>query len=285
MINELRSVNSMGDFSSMNAALLSLHLALGSASASNSGDHLLAALLTVNTATVDMEKSMNGVIDQVGVAYGSNNGLGSHDGRGQASVRELRARMLANLEAMKEQAGETKRAIALKLKTLLEGNSENGSPAMPLSPQERSEIFREWARTDPQSLAGIAPSFSPEIAVVAQEVLRIQSTVRTPAQGALSSRAGELYSASSWGEWNDRAVRVINDIYTMYGGRGPDRTPLISLPTSGLTNVPTTGRATYDGAVVASITNGDGGSAAYTGTKTGAHLLTVDFASRSVDLI
>ncbi len=274
IVNDLKRENSTADFSTMDATLLSLNITLGAASSNDRGASLLAALTAVNTAEVDIEQGMNKIIDQVGTAYGSNNGLGSQDNRGQTSVKVLKERLTANLNVMKEQAKQAKQVLALKLKALLEGTSEDGGQPIPLSPQEREAILKEWAQADPQSLSGMSKEFSPEVALVAQETLK---------KATLSGPMGK-YSLASWGQWNDKAIRVLEYGDNRYRRQDTDESALINILTT-VSNIgmPTTGTATYDGAVVASVDDGSLISSKYIGTKTGAHLLTVDFAGRSVN--
>ncbi len=273
IVNDLKRENSTADFATMDATLLSLNITLGAASSNDRGASLLAALTAVNTAAVEIEQGMNKIIDQVGTAYGSNNGLGSQDNRGQTSVKVLKERLTGSLNVMKEQAKQAKQGLGLKLKALLEGNSEDGGQPIPLSPQEREAILKEWAQADPQSLSGMSKEFSPEVALVAQETLK---------KATLTGPMGK-YSLASWGQWNDKAIRVVEYADNRYRRQDTDESALINILTT-VSNIgmPTTGTATYDGAVVASSDVGFLGTR-YIGTKTGAHLLTVDFAGRSVN--
>jgi len=275
IVGDLKRENGAVDFATLDATLLSLNMTLGSISTNDRGASLLAALAAVNTAAVEIEQGMNKIIDQVGAAYGSDNGLGSQENRGQTSVKVLKERLTASLEVMKEQAKQSKQGIGLKLKQLLESDNENGGSSMPLSPQERAEILKEWAQADPESLSGMTKNFSPEVAIVAQEALK-KSTLVSGSMGR--------YSLASWGQWNDKAARVLDYAYNRYGRQDVDENGLINILTAlSNANIPTTGSATYDGIVLASVDDGSIISTKYTGTKTGDHLLTVDFATRSVN--
>ena len=177
MVNALKKENGTADFATMDATLLSLNITLGSASSNDKGASLLAALQVVNTAAIEIEQEMNKIIDQVGEAYGSNHGLA---GSGQASVKALQERLAANLQTVKEKVGKTKQGLGLKLKELLEGTGDEGGSLPPLSPQEKADIAKEWAKTDPASLSSMMKDFSPEVAAIAQEALRVTSLASSP---------------------------------------------------------------------------------------------------------